>query len=52
MYKLTSDNEQQTEQIGLLIGAQLQKGDILCLNGDLGAGKTTLTKSIARSVSC
>lgn len=35
-----------TEEFGKRLGNVLKKGDIVCLNGDLGAGKTTLTKSI------
>lgn len=42
--KLTSLNE--TEVFGQKLGSLLMPGDILCLNGDLGAGKTTLTQSI------
>ena len=34
------------QQLGLRIGAFLQPGDLVSLNGELGAGKTTLTKSI------
>ncbi|WP_347176154.1 tRNA (adenosine(37)-N6)-threonylcarbamoyltransferase complex ATPase subunit type 1 TsaE [Tissierella sp. Yu-01] len=37
---------EETEDFGIKIGKVLKRGDILCLNGDLGAGKTTLTKSI------
>jgi len=40
------ENEQQMQQLGLRIGAFLQPGDLVSLNGELGAGKTTLTKSI------
>lgn len=36
----------ETEEFGIRLGRLLEAGDILCLNGDLGAGKTTLTKSI------
>lgn len=36
----------ETEKFGIRLGELLKPGDILCLNGDLGAGKTTLTKSI------
>ena len=32
--------------LGLRLGALLQPGDLVSLNGELGAGKTTLTKSI------
>lgn len=37
---------EETESFGRDLGKLLEGGDILCLNGDLGAGKTTLTKSI------
>lgn len=35
-----------TEEFGIRLGKLLKSGDIVCLNGDLGAGKTTMTKSI------
>ena len=38
----------ETEEIGQRIAKLLQSGDILCLTGDLGAGKTTLVKGIAK----
>ena len=44
--KIKLNSLRETEQFGEKLGKILKKGDILCLNGDLGAGKTTLTKSI------
>jgi tRNA threonylcarbamoyladenosine biosynthesis protein TsaE len=38
----------ETEQLGKRIGARLRAGDLLCLAGDLGAGKTCLTRGLAR----
>lgn len=40
------NNLEETEKFGIRLGELLKSGDILCLNGDLGAGKTTMTKSI------
>lgn len=40
------ENLQETSDFGIILGKILKPGDIVCLNGDLGAGKTTLTKSI------
>lgn len=40
------NNIEETQNFGIKLGKALKKGDILCLNGDLGAGKTTFTKSI------
>lgn len=37
---------EETKEFGIKIGNILKGGDIVCLNGELGAGKTTLTKSI------
>ena len=45
-----SQNEEELMAYGERIGARLRAGDILVLSGDLGAGKTTLTKGIARSL--
>ena len=41
---------QDTDEIGKIIGNCLKGGAVLCLEGDLGAGKTTLTQSIAKGL--
>ncbi|MES2199957.1 MAG: tRNA (adenosine(37)-N6)-threonylcarbamoyltransferase complex ATPase subunit type 1 TsaE [Chlamydiota bacterium] len=46
IFLTSSSNE--TEEIGRQIGRLVQSGDVLCLTGDLGAGKTTLVKGIAK----
>lgn len=38
---------EETIELGEKIGALLQKGDIIALQGTLAAGKTTITKGIA-----
>lgn len=47
MKSIYLENEKATSSLGKKIGEVLFPGAILCLNGDLGAGKTALTKSIA-----
>lgn len=37
---------EETKEFGIKLGRLLKSGDIVCLNGNLGAGKTTLSKSI------
>lgn len=48
--QVTTASSEQTVRYGELIGAWLQPGDVVLLHGDLGAGKTTLTKGIARAL--
>ncbi|MBI5740885.1 MAG: tRNA (adenosine(37)-N6)-threonylcarbamoyltransferase complex ATPase subunit type 1 TsaE [Nitrospirae bacterium] len=45
--KLLSSSEAETKDIGRRIGEKLKKGDVVCLYGELGAGKTTMVKGIA-----
>lgn len=40
----------QTEKVGLLLGRESFESGVICLEGDLGAGKTTLTQFIARGL--
>jgi tRNA threonylcarbamoyl adenosine modification protein YjeE len=40
------EDEQQMQQLGRRLGSSLEPGDLISLNGVLGAGKTTLTKAI------
>ena len=47
---ISLNNLEETEKFGLFLGENLKPGDVVCLNGDLGAGKTTLTKSIAKGL--
>jgi tRNA threonylcarbamoyladenosine biosynthesis protein TsaE len=43
-----SRSPEQTRRLGMRLGALLQIGDLICLHGDLGAGKTTLVQGIAQ----
>lgn len=44
---ITSTSPQLTRELGQKLGALLQPGDCICLQGDLGAGKTTFVQGIA-----
>lgn len=45
-----SNSANETRAYGERLGALLQEGDVLVLTGDLGAGKTQLTKGIAAAM--
>jgi tRNA threonylcarbamoyladenosine biosynthesis protein TsaE len=46
--KITTHTAAETERLGQKLGGHLRSGDLLCLAGDLGAGKTCLTRGLAR----
>src|SRR4030067_1016956 len=43
-----SRSPEQTRRIGIRLGGRLQPGDLVCLQGELGAGKTTLAQGVAQ----
>ena len=43
-----SRSPEQTRRIGSRLGDNLRPGDVICLQGDLGAGKTTFVQGVAR----
>jgi len=43
-----SRSAEQTRRLGMRLGSLLEKGDVVCLQGDLGSGKTTLVQGIAQ----
>jgi tRNA threonylcarbamoyladenosine biosynthesis protein TsaE len=43
---LISHSAEQTRRLGTRLGALLQRGDVICLSGDLGAGKTAFAAGI------
>jgi tRNA threonylcarbamoyladenosine biosynthesis protein TsaE len=45
--EIISRSPEQTRRVGMRLGALLKPGDVVCLVGDLGAGKTTLVQGIA-----
>lgn len=47
-FEFISRSPDQTRRIGMRLGELLLPSDIICLTGDLGAGKTTLVQGIAR----
>ncbi len=48
MWQMVSTSSDETESFGASLGAKLRGGEVLELVSDLGGGKTTLTRGIAR----
>lgn len=48
--KIEIHSKLETEAFGLKLGSLLNEGMCITLSGDLGAGKTTLTKSIGKAI--
>lgn len=44
------ENEAATEALGRSLAALLRPGDVIALSGDLGTGKTTLSRGILRGL--
>lgn len=43
-------DEKETKDLAIKIAASLQEGDVIALIGDLGTGKTTFTRYLARGL--
>lgn len=49
-YALILKTEEETRELGRKVAQSLAAGDVIALAGDLGAGKTALTKAIAEGL--
>ena len=47
-FEFLSRSAEQTRRIGMRLGGLLHTSDLICLQGDLGAGKTTLVQGLAQ----
>jgi tRNA threonylcarbamoyladenosine biosynthesis protein TsaE len=43
-----SRSPEQTRRVGIRLGGLLKSGDVVCLQGNLGAGKTTFVQGLAQ----
>ena len=50
MFEIRTFSADDTVRIGEKLGALLREGDVVCLSGDLGTGKTAFTGGIARAL--
>ncbi|MFN3705161.1 MAG: tRNA (adenosine(37)-N6)-threonylcarbamoyltransferase complex ATPase subunit type 1 TsaE [Thermoflexales bacterium] len=45
-FECTSHSEEQTQRLGMRLGALLQPGAVLALYGEIGAGKTSFARGV------
>jgi len=50
MFSVITSSAEQTEEVGRVLGTMLEAGDLVCLYGDLGAGKTHFSYGVARGL--
>lgn len=48
--KIRINSLDDTKRLAKILASKVKVGDVICLNGDLGAGKTTFTKFFAASL--
>jgi tRNA threonylcarbamoyladenosine biosynthesis protein TsaE len=48
LHEDVSTSPAETERAGTLLGERLRPGDVVLLTGELGAGKTTFVRGVAR----
>lgn len=50
MQEYITNNFQETQKLGELLAMELRGGEVLCLDGELGAGKTTFTQGLLKGL--
>ncbi len=50
MINIETNSFEETVEFGRKLGEVLKSGDVICLSGDLGTGKTALTNGIAKAL--
>jgi tRNA threonylcarbamoyladenosine biosynthesis protein TsaE len=50
MIEIITKSEEETKKVGELLAKTLKGGEVLCLEGDLGAGKTTFVQGLAKGL--
>ena len=45
-----TNNSKQTRKLGELLASELREGEIICLSGELGSGKTTFSQGVLKGL--
>ena len=52
MSEIITNNFSETQKLGEEYAEQIKAGGVLCLEGELGAGKTTFTQGLLKGLGC
>ena len=47
---IETNSQDETKELGRAIGERLEAGDVVCLTGDLGVGKTVFVQGVAEGL--
>lgn len=50
MKTIITKNARETQALGKLLAEELKGGEVICLSGDLGSGKTTFTQGLLKGL--
>jgi len=50
MFTCVTESPEETSQLAEKVGQKVREGTVLCLEGDLGAGKTLFAKTLAKTL--
>ena len=50
MFTCTTNSPEETSDLAEKVGQRIREGTVLCLEGDLGAGKTLFVQSLAKTL--
>ena len=46
LFNIITNNDLETQKLGINFSKIINNGDVIALNGDLGSGKTTFMKGV------
>jgi len=50
MQKILTRNSEETKNLAKVLAMEIRGGEVICLSGDLGAGKTTFTQGLLEAL--